>query len=205
MKITILLVVVLLLVFLVRPRYDPPRLYRNVVSPDTCDYIIEKAKKDLVPSTVAKEKVLRENVRKSETAWLDATDPLVREVLETCVAHTDRSLRNCEKLQVLRYTPGGFYKPHQDAFENDPNMRMYTCIIGLNEGYQGGKTAFPNLNETYALGKGDMLLFNTTNDWGWMTPKALHGGETVTAGEKWICNVWIRTHPYETSMALSTS
>lgn len=196
MKITIILLI-LLLAFLLRPTYYPPRLYRNFISPETCDYIIEKARKELKPSTVAKEKIILEKVRKSETAWLDNKDPQVKDVVEKCISLTDRPLRNCEKLQVLKYTPGGFYKPHQDAFENDANMRMHTCIIGLNDGYEGGETEFPNLGKKYKLNKGDMLLFDTTNDWGWMTSKALHGGNPVTSGEKWICNLWIRTFPYE--------
>lgn len=192
----IILIIILLLAFLLRPTYYPPRVYRNFVSHETCDYIIDKARKDLKPSTVAKEKVLDEKVRKSETAWLDKSDPLVSKVIEKCVSHTDRPLCNCEKLQVLKYTPGGFYKPHQDAFENDPNMRMHTCIIALNDDYEGGETEFPNLNKKYKLNKGDMLLFDTTNDWGWITSAALHAGKPVTSGEKWICNLWIRTYPY---------
>ena len=58
---------------------------------------------------------------------------------------TDRPLHNCEDLQVLRYKPGGFYKPHQDTFSDDKNKRMYTFIIALNDEYEGGETEFPNI------------------------------------------------------------
>jgi hypothetical protein len=29
-----------------------------------------------------------------------------------------------------------------------------------------------------------------------MTSKALHGGQPVKSGEKWICNLWVRKYPY---------
>ena len=193
-----ILVAIIILAVLLRPVYHEPKIVKNFLHPDECDYIMKKASKTLQPSVVSHDKVVDDRVRMSETAWLGKEDPKVREVMERCVSMTDRPLRNCEKLQVLRYTPGGFYKPHQDCFKDDKNRRMHTCIIALTDDYEGGATVFPNLNKEYKLKKGDLLFFNTLNDWGHMTPKALHGGAPVTAGEKWICNLWIRTYPYDT-------
>ena len=197
MKILLLTFAILTLCLLFRPVYHEPRVFRGYIAPETCDYIIKQAEKRLHSSTVSKDKTLDEQIRKSETAWLDNEDPVISEVVNKCVSNTDRPFRNCEKLQVLKYTTGGFYKTHQDAFENDTNMRMHTCIIALNSGYEGGETEFPNINKKYKLEKGDMLLFDNTNDWGWMTTESEHGGLPVTEGEKWICNLWIRTYPYQ--------
>ena len=197
MKILLIILSLLILGLLLRPVYHEPRVVRNFISHETCDYIMEVASKKLTPSTVSSDKVVNTNVRQSETAWLSPNDPIIREVMEKCTSNTDRPLRNCEHLQVLRYQPGGFYKPHQDCFKNDKNKRMYTCIIALTDDFEGGETEFPNLKKIYKLKKGDMLFFNTLDDWGRMTPKALHGGRPVTSGEKWICNVWIRTYPWE--------
>lgn len=197
MKLLLIFVAVLTIAIILRPVYHEPRVYKNAISPEVCDYIMKKASDNLQPSTISKDKLVDERIRKSETAWLGPEDPMIQKVMEACIANTDRPLRNCEKLQVLRYTPGGFYNPHQDAFKGEENMRMHTCIIGLNDGYRGGETEFPNIDKKYKLNKGDMLLFDTTNDWGWMTPKAIHGGLPVTEGEKWICNLWIRTYPYQ--------
>lgn len=197
----ILLIIIALVVLMIlfRPVYHGPRVYRDVVPPDTCDYIMTRARKDLRPSTVSMDKLVDEKIRKSDTAWLGPEDPVIRSVMEMCTSKTDRPLSNCEKLQVLRYGPGGFYSPHQDAFKGEANMRLHTCIIALNDDYEGGATAFPNLGKEYRLRKGDMMLFDTMNDWGRMTPDALHGGLPVTSGEKWICNLWIRTYPYSTT------
>ena len=187
---------ILILGFIFRPTYYEPRVFRNFLPHEVCEYIIKQATPELHTSVVSMDRTINTNVRKSETAWLGQEDPVVKSIMEKCVSKTDRPLKNCEKLQVLKYTPGGFYKHHHDAFKNDKNMRMHTCIIALNDDYEGGETDFPNLGKKYRLNKGDMLLFDVTDDWGRINSKALHGGSEVLSGEKWICNLWIRTYQY---------
>ena len=192
----LVLLFIFVIAFLLRPRYHEPKVIRNMLTPEECVSVMEKASKKLHPSVVSQDKRVDQNIRMSETAWLEKDDPLVRNIMERCLTMTDRPIQNCEKLQVLRYTPGGFYKPHQDCFKEDKNRRMHTCIIALTDDYEGGATVFPNLKKEYKLRKGDALFFDCLNDWGHMTSKALHGGAPVMAGEKWICNLWIRTYPY---------
>jgi predicted 2-oxoglutarate/Fe(II)-dependent dioxygenase YbiX len=150
----------------------------------------------LEASSISHNKTVNESIRKSETAWLSRDDPIVHAVMSRCLKYTDRPLRNCEKLQVVRYKPGGHYKPHQDAFKDDENMRMFTFILALNDGYEGGETVFPNLNKSYKLKAGDALFFDTVNNYNFITSKALHGGNPVKSGDKWICNLWVRKYPY---------
>jgi prolyl 4-hydroxylase len=147
------------------------------------------------PSTVSENKNIDTNIRKSDTAWLSLNDPVVRRVTERCIAMTDRPLGNCEKLQVLRYREGGFYRPHLDTIRGHQNKRMYTFILALNDEYEGGSTAFPNINKIYKLKKGDVLFFDTLDNYEMETSKALHSGTKVISGEKWIANLWI--HKYD--------
>jgi len=177
--------------------YEKPRVLKNVLSEDECKHIQDIASKKLQTSTVSMTRDIDEKIRKSETAWLKASeDPVVDKLIRKCVSMTDRPLRNCEDLQVLKYKPGGFYKPHQDCFKNDKNKRMYTFIIALNDEYEGGETEFPNIKRQYQLEKGDALFFNTLNNYECTTKHALHGGVPVKSGEKWICNLWIRKYKY---------
>ena len=53
-----------------------------------------------------------------------------------------------------------------------------------------------NLKEKYKLKAGDALFFNTLDNYGLDTSKALHGGEPVKNGEKWICNLWVHKYKY---------
>jgi hypothetical protein len=53
---------------------------------------------------------------------------------------------------------------HTDGPTGDPNfpareMRVLTCIIGLNNNYQGGIWNFPNQNVNLHVKKGDVLFF----------------------------------------------
>ena len=155
-----------------------------------------KAEKELKPSTISKDKILDDSIRKSDTTWLGREDPIIDKIVRRCIKNVDRPIENCERLQVLRYRPGGFYKPHQDVLDDIVNPRLYTFILALNDDYEGGETAFPNLGNEYKLKAGDALFFDTLDNYELKTSKALHGGKPVKSGEKWICNLWVRKYPY---------
>lgn len=185
-----------LLLFFMRPTYRPPRVLARMLSHEECDHIIEAARGRLRPSTVAQSRKLDERTRKSETAWVGKTDKIAHRVMRRLLKYCDRPLSNCESLQVVKYKPGGFYNPHHDAFK-EKNPRMYTFIIVLNDDYEGGATAFPKLKKEYRLKKGDVLLFDTLDNYGLRHSSALHGGKPVTSGEKWIANLWVHVYPYD--------
>jgi len=191
----ILLFLIVLLVYLL-PTYPKPVVIENFLSENERIHIKQEAKSKLHVSTVDKDRRVDEQIRKSETAWLSTEDPIVRRVVERCVSRTDRPIENCEQLQVLRYKEGGHYNPHQDVFYQDKNKRLYTFIIALNDEYEGGETAFPYLNEKYKLNAGDALFFHTLDNYGLDTTDALHGGQPVKSGEKWVCNLWVHKYPY---------
>jgi hypothetical protein len=194
-KMILILFLILIVVYLL-PVYPKPRVYHNFITPEERQHIIKKSEEILEPSLVSEDRLVDDSVRKSETAWLDRSDPVVDTIVQRCLKNTDRPTVNCERLQVLKYKPGGFYQPHQDSNRQDINPRMYTFILALNDDYEGGETVFPNLGKTYKLKAGDALFFDTLDNYELETSKALHGGQPVKSGEKWICNLWIRKYPY---------
>jgi predicted 2-oxoglutarate/Fe(II)-dependent dioxygenase YbiX len=173
-----------------------PRVFHNFITPEERKHIVEKAKNNLEPSMISANSNKDETIRKSETAWLGREDPVIDAVIHRCLQYIDRPVENCEHLQVLRYQPGGFYKPHQDCIDDGPNPRLYTFILALNDEYEGGETIFPNLGKEYKLRAGDALFFDTLDNYELETSKALHGGKPVKNGEKWICNLWVRKYPH---------
>lgn len=192
----ILILFLIVLVVYMLPTYPKPIIIENFLSENERIHIKQKAESKLEVSTVAKNKKVDEKIRKSETAWLSTEDPIIKSVVERCVSHTDRPIENCEQLQVLRYKPSGYYKPHQDVFYEDKNKRVHTFILALNDEYEGGETSFPNIKEKYKLRAGDALFFDTLDNYGLDTSDALHGGEPVKSGEKWVCNLWVHKYPY---------
>ena len=191
----ILLFLIVLLAYLL-PTYPKPVVIENFLSEKERIHIKQRAESKLEVSTVDKDRRVNEQIRKSETAWLSTEDPIVKSVVERCISRTDRPIENCEQLQVLRYKPGGHYKPHQDVFYEDKNKRVHTFILALNDEYEGGETSFPNIKEKYKLRAGDALFFDTLDNYGLDTSDALHGGEPVKSGEKWVCNLWVHKYPY---------
>lgn len=192
-----IIIAAILLCILLRPRYKEPMVIPKVFTPEECDNIIKTAETRLEPSNMDTDFHIDKTIRDSETAWISPTESKVaNKMIRKCVSYTDRKPVNSEQLQVLKYKEGGFYTPHQDAFYDEPNPRTVTAIIALNDDYEGGETEFPNLGKKFKLNKGDVLLFNNFTDWGYQTPKSLHGGRPVKSGVKWICNLWIHRYPY---------
>ena len=192
----ILILFLIVLVVYMLPTYPRPVIIENFLSENERIHIKQRAESKLQVSTVAKDRKVDEKIRKSETAWLSTEDPIIKSVVERCISRTDRPIENCEQLQVLRYKPGGHYQPHQDVFYEDKNKRVHTFILALNDEYEGGETSFPNIKEKYKLRAGDALFFDTLDNYGLDTSDALHGGEPVKSGEKWVCNLWVHKYPY---------
>jgi predicted 2-oxoglutarate/Fe(II)-dependent dioxygenase YbiX len=192
----LLIIALVLLMLYMLPTYPKPRVLKGFLSESERRYIMNEAVGKLEASSISHNKTVDESIRKSETAWLSREDPVVKNIMLRCLKYTDRPLKNCEKLQVVRYKPGGHYRPHQDAFNDDENMRLYTFILALNDGYRGGETVFPTLKKSYRLDAGDALFFDTVNNYNFITSEALHGGSPVHSGYKWICNLWVRKYPY---------
>ena len=158
--------------------YAVPQVIKNLLSDDEREYIMKEVEDKFYISTVSEDYTLDEQVRVSESAWLNSDDPIVRNIIDRCLTHTDLPFTNCERIVVVRYRPDGFYRPHQDAFPMG-NKRMYTVILALNDDYEEGETEFPNIQKKYKLNKGDALFFHTLDNYGMINSKALHGGLPV--------------------------
>tara|TARA_R110000803_G_C11813077_1_gene300963 strand:- start:45 stop:587 length:543 start_codon:yes stop_codon:yes gene_type:complete len=175
--------------------YIEPKVIPDLLTEDEIEYIKKKSINKLEPSATFNPS--HNSIRQSESTWLKLDDPIVDNVIRKCVGLTNKPIGHCEPLQVTRYKTGGFYKPHQDTSERVlTNKRLYTIMIALNDDYEGGETSFPNLNIKYKLKKGDALFFHTLDNYELHTSMALHGGEPVKSGEKWICNLWVHKYPH---------
>lgn len=145
--------------------------------------------------------------RVSFTAWLPTASSQVVQKINTLTAQlTGYPEDHQEDLQVVRYPEGGFFKPHFDCCEGGPDEcrrmnatggpRRVTLIIYMNDGYQGGETYFPNINETVVPVTGKAVVFWSTDEMDGVIQQSFHGGNPVKGGEKWICNKWVHPKPY---------
>jgi prolyl 4-hydroxylase len=185
--------------------YIEPKVIPKFVSKEEADYIIKNAKDKFSKSYVLSG--LDAEIRKSETAWLEKDDPVVKKIVKRVCEMGDYPFENAEDLQVVRYGPGGFYKPHHDSCGDDNDdcrnffksggHRLLTVLIYLNDGFEGGETRFENLDMNIKPPKYSAIKFYPLDQMEYQChPKALHGGNPLKSGTKIIANVWIRERKF---------
>ena len=221
MEVTIvlfLIIIVLLVIYwctddVVEPTYrgfcdasepwEPPITVENIITPEECLHIIQLAMPRFSRSGIVG-RAGPGDIRTSETAWIDEDyDPVVQKIIAKACELTGKTPDYCEKIQVVRYTPGTYYRPHHDSccdpdpscldFEKVSGPRVGTLLIYLNSEFENGETEFPNLKAKFRSPPGTGVFFRPLNKSEKQChPHALHGGMPPTNGTKYACNVWIR-------------
>ncbi|HEU0099980.1 MAG TPA: 2OG-Fe(II) oxygenase [Allosphingosinicella sp.] len=187
----------------VRPLSTAPRaaVAESFLTAAECAYLRAAAEPELQPSVVvdpATGRMAPHPVRTSDAAMfgVHGEDLVVNAVNRRIAASSGTRPAQGEPLQVLRYRPGGEYKPHFDALPAEGNQRILTCLIYLSDGYEGGETHFPRAGLTFRGRTGDALLFRNTAADGRADPLSLHAGLPVTRGTKYLASRWIRSERF---------
>lgn len=181
----------------------------NFLTAEECDTIIQLSEPHLFESRIYSndQDVLSTDSRQSKQCWLkDSVHSVVEKVSQKTAELTRTSASHQEPLQVVNYNKGGFFRPHYDPCDgsetycdrmnSNAGPRYITLIIYLNDNFGGGETAFPHINKVCKPEKGKAVVFYNTDMDGNILREALHGGNTITYGNKWICNKWIHLRPY---------
>lgn len=188
-----------------------PRIerYSAVLKPVECAWLRMTARPHLAPSRVidpATGTPQANPVRTSEAMCFDPAKPgiFALRLAARLAALAGCELARAEPLAVLHYLPGQEYKPHHDglgaaALARDPlrkaGERAATVLAWLMEPEAGGATVFPQLGLRAKPITGDALVFFNLDPSGRPSPLALHAGEPVAAGEKWLASLWLRERP----------
>ena len=190
----------------INEEYTLPVLHHDFITPEQASSIIEKAEPKFTKSTMVSGK--NDDFRKSQTAWIERNDPVVRPIIEKVCSMTKTPFENAEPMQVVKYQPDEYYNEHYDAscdddircveFEKNGGQRRITMLLCLDDRFEGGETNFPRLNKKYKLPKyGGLLFYSLENkENGKCHPKSLHAGLPVKSGTKYIANVWLREREY---------
>jgi len=186
--------------------WDPPCVISSIITDAECQEIINISKPYFKRSTEYTAEVGKDVTknRTSESTMLDRNNPISQKIMKKACELTQTPLENCEDIQVVRYKPGMYYKPHHDAccddtgecvqFAEEGGQRIGTLIVYLNNDFTDGETHFPNYNDLKLkppagsgvffrpLGKTDFRCH----------PLALHAGLPTSKGTKYICTAWVR-------------
>jgi len=166
-----------------------------------CAYLVEAGAPALQPSVVvdpATGRMVSHPVRRSDAAMFGvySEDLVVNALNRRIAALSGTRPGQGEPLQLLRYRPGGEYRPHMDALSAEANQRIVTVLVYLSDDYEGGETNFPRTGLSFRGGAGEALLFRNAAADGRADPMALHAGLPVTSGVKLIASRWIRERSF---------
>jgi prolyl 4-hydroxylase len=200
-------------------------LLRGFLTPDEAAHFISIAS-DSFQRSVVVHSVTGANVtdpdRTSSSVFLTAGghDPVIRRVVARAAAVSGVPDSHFEQLQVVRYEPGQFYRPHYDYLKTHlPDIqlrgqRLVTLFVYLNDlpdDETGGGTHFPKAKITVRpeLGAAALWYNMVTNGRDILgvhrppveDPTTLHGGEPVVKSTKYGLNIWGRTRPQKGSAA----
>lgn len=182
--------------------------FASLLSASECDELIAAARPRLARSLTVDTQTGGEELNPARTSdgmfFERAETKVVRRVEARIAKLLAWPQKNGEGLQVLCYRPGDEYKPHYDYFDPaEPGtpailqrggQRVATLIMYLHEPEAGGATVFPELNLNIVPQRGHAVFFSYPR--AHPASRTLHGGEPVTAGEKWIATKWLREREF---------
>jgi len=185
--------------------YIMPSVYPNFISVEEAHSILEKTKNNFKDSETVSG--FDTSIRKSQTCWIDKHDPVAKSIIMRVCELEGRSFDNAEHLQVVKYEPNGFYRPHHDSCADDNEEtktflkngghRALTMLIYLTDDFEGGATRFVQLEKDVKPVKCSGILFYPLDRQERQChPLAEHGGLPVLSGQKYIANVWIRQEAF---------
>jgi prolyl 4-hydroxylase len=172
-----------------------------------CDWLRERAGPVTEPALVydpGTGEGRRESVRTNSGAQFDLTrmDVVLAVVRERIARAAGLPVPGLEWTQVLHYAVGQTFDWHVDWL--DPatpghtadlvarGQRIATCLVFLNDDFEGGETAFEAGGLKHRGRKGDALMWANTLPDGTVDRRTRHAGLPPTRGEKWVLSQWLR-------------
>mmetsp|Transcript_26850 Transcript_26850/g.91660 ORF Transcript_26850/g.91660 Transcript_26850/m.91660 type:complete len:328 (-) Transcript_26850:309-1292(-) len=199
-------------------------VYRRLLTPAECDYLVEKARPNMQKSTVVDNrtgKSVASQIRTSSgTFFRKGEDAVIADIERRIAEFSMVPVQNGEGIQMLEYEIGQKYEAHYDYFHDKFNaaperggQRVATVLMYLTDVEEGGETVFPSSGVRPHAGdpqwsscaqrgiaarpkKGDALLFYSLQLNGELDTSSLHAGCPVIAGAKWSATKWMHVGPF---------
>jgi hypothetical protein len=183
------------------------RAVPDLVPPEACAFVIDQARPRLVRAEVQDPETGRpvmgaHRTNRLANFGLTSTSLLNIFIQARISAATGAPAEQLEAFSVLNYRLGEEASEHLDSL--DPTVPAYaariarygqrsmTCLLYLNDGYDGGATEFPEVGISHRGRAGEALYFVSADASGVPDPVSVHAGRPPTAGEKWVLSQFIR-------------
>ena len=181
-------------------------LLRDFLSSEECAALIKYVEADNAPSTVMGDPG-DDQFRTSHSSPLAGRDdPLIASVDARIAELTGIDRKFQENIEGQRYHVGQQFKLHSDCFFSNQDywplqkfiggQRTWTVMICLNQPVAGGGTLFPHAGMRIKPRAGNLIAWCNVHSNGEPNPAAMHCGEPVTKGVKYILTKWHRERPF---------
>lgn len=192
-----------------RPLVEGPAIFaiEGFLPERVCDWLRARAEAVAEPALVYDPETgvgRRDSIRTNAAARfeLDRMDVVLAVVRDRIARAAGLPVPGLEWSQVLHYAVGQTFDWHVDwldpanpAYAADlrgRGQRIATCLVFLNDDFEGGETAFEAGGLRHRGRKGDALLWANTLPDGSVDPRTRHAGLPPTKGEKWVLSQWLR-------------
>ena len=183
--------------------YNRPKILKNFISLDLCQKLIDWAAPRMKDAEVIAYDKLDSKSRNNKVAWMNKKNKICLPIIENAEKLVRLPRKNFEDLQIAMYYPGMYFHHHTDQCKEDNKpchsenrrggLRIYTILLYLNDGYEGGETDFNKLKMRFKPPAGSAVLFENLNTKGdQVHPLSEHAGLELKSKQKWIANFWIR-------------
>ena len=197
-------------------------VYDNVLSENYCNEIITKTTDHLSHTRlnpIGNYDIQIEKGRTSNQYFIPSDDGMDKKIDECASKLTKINSNKFENTSIIRYQKGQEYKQHHDYFSDEGHgidkirqrelkisgNRVATALFFLNDGFEGGETIFPLVNNLTIKPKtGRCIVWMNQfkhNSLGKEIKQvngiSLHAGLPIIKGEKFIATKWIREKKYK--------
>jgi prolyl 4-hydroxylase len=180
----------------------------DMVSAEFCDWVLARSREKLKRASVSNRRTGQRHIishgrTNSDCDFRGAEADLVLALLRARIAAlTGTQVARFESVHVFHYGVGQEFLPHLDATLDASaadypvryaagHQRVLTFLLALNDDFEGGQTAFPQIGLRWKPRRGRALFFWNVEPGGAIDQRALHAGRPVTRGEKWMLSQWI--------------
>lgn len=181
------------------------KIIDNVLTQNECNELINLGiNNGLVTANTLGENI--ESYRTADNTWIWQSNELTTKIQKIVETESGLSIKNQEKIHIVKYNIGGEYKPHHDFFHPNTDyykntigtsgQRVFSCLFYLNDDFIGGETNFPNKKIKITPKLGRLLIWRNLNKNGSLDYESLHAGLPVIAGTKYIAIIWVRENKF---------
>ncbi|UKK01260.2 procollagen-proline 4-dioxygenase [Theileria orientalis] len=162
----------------------------HLINVDESRWVSSQTSKGLTDSHPDTYTTTVSNTRKSLSVIFEHfEDEIISKIERRVALVAGIDLNYLEKLVMVKYGPGDYFKQHHDG-----GFRSHTILLYLND-TNGGETVFPRIGISIKpMANSAVFWENLTSD-GEMDHRLIHAGTTPKSGTKFVVNCFFNVEP----------